>query len=323
MRSDVLRTTMAVAAAQDGVISIEQLRAAGLGRGAIEHALRAGWLRYRHRGVYLVGPVAGPLAREYAARIACGPHGVVSHDSSCVVWKLRARTAGPVHVTVTEGHRRSQPGIVVHHARLEARDICEVRGLRLTSPARAIVDLAAVASAPEVERALNEAQVLRLATPADVRAVLDGISRARGAAVLRELLEDLPFPTSSELERRMRLVLRRAGLPLPRPQAHVLGYTVDFLWERERVVVEVDGFGAHGTRMRFETDRSRDAALVAAGYRVLRFTWRQLLKQPEVVIARLAAVLATVGFVDAGSTSRTLPSSQLGNVRVDATARRS
>jgi very-short-patch-repair endonuclease len=78
----------------------------------------------------------------------------------------------------------------------------------------------------------------------------------------------------------------------PQTNARVLGYEVDFLWERERVVVEVDGFRAHGTRLRFETDRERDTALVAAGYRVLRFTWRQLVEQPEVVAARLAVVLA-------------------------------
>jgi very-short-patch-repair endonuclease len=90
----------------------------------------------------------------------------------------------------------------------------------------------------------------------------------------------------------MARLLRRAGLPLPRTQARMLGYTVDFLWPAERVVVEVDGFGPHRTRMRFETDRARDAALLAAGYRVLRFTWRQLLHEPELVIARVAAVLS-------------------------------
>jgi very-short-patch-repair endonuclease len=319
--TNVLRKMMA-AAAQDGVISMEQLRAVGMGRGAIEHGLRTGWLRSRHRGVYLVGPVAGPLAREHAALVACGPNAVVSDRSAAAAWRLVARDAEPVHITITAGHRRPQPGIVVHHSRLEAADVHGIRRLRLTSPARTLVDLAAVAPAPEVERAINEAEVLRLATPAQVRAVLDGISRARGAALLRELLDDLPFPTQSELERRMSGLLRRAGLPLPRAQARVLRYTVDFLWERERVIVEVDGFGAHGTRMRFETDRSRDASLVAAGYRVLRFTWRQLVKEPEIVIARLAAVLAHVDFERSRATSRTLPSSQLGNVQVDA-ARRS
>jgi very-short-patch-repair endonuclease len=67
---------------------------------------------------------------------------------------------------------------------------------------------------------------------------------------------------------------------------------VDFLWPEQRLIVETDGFGAHGTRRAFERDRQRDARLQAAGYRVLRFTWRQLLDEPEVVAARLAAALA-------------------------------
>jgi very-short-patch-repair endonuclease len=161
--------------------------------------------------------------------------------------------------------------------------------LRITAPVRTLVDLAPQLPPRALELAVNEAQVLGLVTPQDLTAALGG---RPGAARLRAVLDDLPLPTRSELERRMARLLRRAGLPLPRSQASVLRFTVDFLWERERVIVEVDGFGTHGTRMRFEDDRARDAALLAAGYRVLRFTWRQLTEQPELVVSRLAAVLA-------------------------------
>lgn len=65
----------------------------------------------------------------------------------------------------------------------------------------------------------------------------------------------------------------------------------DFLWPDERVVVETDGFAAHGHRAAFERDRARDAELAALGYVVLRFTWRQLTEQPVLVSARLAQVL--------------------------------
>lgn len=83
-------------------------------------------------------------------------------------------------------------------------------------------------------------------------------------------------------------------LDLPRPQTEVMveGHLVDFLWPSERLIVETDGHGPHGTRRRFETDRARDAHLTACGYRVLRFTWRQLEREPEIVAARLAAALA-------------------------------
>jgi very-short-patch-repair endonuclease len=42
----------------------------------------------------------------------------------------------------------------------------------------------------------------------------------------------------------------------------------------------------------FERDRRRDQVLVAAGWRVIRITWRQLTKEPLAVLARLAMALA-------------------------------
>jgi very-short-patch-repair endonuclease len=282
------------AALRDGAISMEELSAAGLGRGVVDHWLRTGWLRRMFRGVYLLGPVAGPLAREHGALLACGPLAVVSHRSAAVLWGLLSAAVSAVDVTVTGGRRRSRPGIAVHHAALARADVHRRDGLRLTSPVRTLLDLAGTVPARELELAINEAQVLGLVRPAQLRGLLTRAapSRPRGTTALRTLLADAPVPTRSELERRMRALARRIGLPLPRTQARVLHYTVDFLWPAERVVVEVDGYRAHGTRLRFETDRARDAALVAAGYRVLRFTWRQLVEQPEVVAARLAVVLA-------------------------------
>jgi very-short-patch-repair endonuclease len=290
---DTIRAVMVQAALQDGAISTAQLRAAGMGDRVVERRLRAGWLRRLHRGVYLVGAVAGPLAAEHAALLACGPGAVVSHGSAAAVWKLRTPgESGGVDVTLIAGHRRSRGGIALHHAPLRHGEVRHVGRLRLTSPARTLLDLAAVLAERELEIAVNEAEVLGLVRPSQLRALLARGSRPRGAATLGALLADVPLPTRSELERRMLVLLERVGLPLPRTQARVLRYTVDFLWPRERVVVEMDGFGPHGTRMRFEADRARDAALVAAGYRVLRFTWRQLAEQPEVVAARLAVVLA-------------------------------
>ena len=76
------------------------------------------------------------------------------------------------------------------------------------------------------------------------------------------------------------------GRPVP-------GHEVDLLWQAERLVVEVDGFAFHGHRVAFEADRRRDATLVAAGYRVIRVTWRQLTEEPLAVVATLSAALAT------------------------------
>ena len=79
----------------------------------------------------------------------------------------------------------------------------------------------------------------------------------------------------------------------PSSNAPLCGFSVDFVWPASRLVVEVDGYGFHGDRAAFERDRRRDQVLVAAGYRVIRATWRQLEHEPLGVVARLAAALAS------------------------------
>ena len=68
---------------------------------------------------------------------------------------------------------------------------------------------------------------------------------------------------------------------------------VDFLWRDRRLIVETDGRATHGTPLAFERDRARDGTLVLAGYRVVRFTYRQIVYEPEKV-ARTVLALLTV-----------------------------
>ncbi len=88
--------------------------------------------------------------------------------------------------------------------------------------------------------------------------------------------------------------MRAAGLPAPETNARIAGLEVDFLWRRERVVAEVDGFAFHSSRASFERDRRRDGRLAERGLRVVRFTWLQLEREPYYVVARLANALASV-----------------------------
>jgi very-short-patch-repair endonuclease len=119
--------------------------------------------------------------------------------------------------------------------------------------------------------------------------------RHPGARRLRAVLAEAAPPslTRSQAERRLLDLVRAAGLPHPRANARVRGFEADLLWPDERLVAEVDGFAFHASRRAFERDRARDAALAAAGYTVVRVTWRQLDEAPHAVVARLAAALAT------------------------------
>jgi very-short-patch-repair endonuclease len=91
----------------------------------------------------------------------------------------------------------------------------------------------------------------------------------------------------------MKRLLRRGGLAaqarLNRRKDRIFP---DAIFQAEKVIVEVDGFRTHGTRLAFESDRARDAKLAAEGWIVLRFTWRQITEEPELVLVRLAQTLA-------------------------------
>jgi very-short-patch-repair endonuclease len=98
--------------------------------------------------------------------------------------------------------------------------------------------------------------------------------------------------TRSKAEQIMKGLARKGGLPAPLINLRRGRIIPDFIWRPEKVVVEIDGYQTHGTRRAFENDRARDAALAAKGWIVLRFTWRQLTKHPELVLVQLAQVLA-------------------------------
>jgi very-short-patch-repair endonuclease len=247
-----------------------------------------------HRGVYLVGhAVPPPLAREQAALLACGDSAVLSHHTAGGRYGILAHD-GPIHVT-TARHRGRPDGVVVHTSRrLEPRDITVRDGLRITTIARTILDLAEVLDAGDFERAVENAFAQKRVTERQLRTAIARAPGRRGGGVLRALLDyrgDDGY-TRSRAEDAMRALVRAARLPQPEVNAKLNGYEVDFLWRKQRVVVEVDSWAHHAGRASFEQDRRKSADLHAAGHAVIPITWRQLTERPEEAIARIAAALA-------------------------------
>jgi len=230
-----------------------------------------------------------------AALLLCGQDAVLSHRTAAVLWGLLPRFVGPVDVTVARSSSRGAEGIQIHTTRsLPRRDATSRKGLRVTAAPRTLLDLAEVADGRELERAVAEAHAQRLVSHERLRSYVGDATGRRGAAPLRALLRDDGGPayTRSEFERRTLALIHAARLPRPRVNARAAGYEVDFLWPTERLAVEMDSYAFHSSRNAFERDHRKTNDLEDAGYRVRRFTWRQLTEEPHAVVAVIAGALS-------------------------------
>jgi predicted transcriptional regulator of viral defense system len=291
----------ALALRQHGVVASWQLGELGLTGSAIRNRVASGRLHRVHRGVFAVGHASLTRnGRFMAAVLTCGPHAAASHRAAAALWDLGIRGSARIDVTSPGSTGRGRAGIRAHSAAtLSARDVTAVNGIPCTSLARTLLDIAEAATAREVERACNQAEVLRLLDMLAIEDVLARASGRRGAATLRAVLSEMEpgaTVTRSELEERFLGICRSVGTPpddvnawIPYPDGG--GAEADFLWREQRLIVEVDGRAVHTTRRAFEADRRRDQRLLLLGWRVVRFTWRQVLFEPAAVAATLRGLL--------------------------------
>ena len=270
-----------LAGRQHGVVGRAQLLAAGVGPEAIKHRVRAGRLHPLYRGVYAVGHrVLAQRGRWMAAVLATG--GVLSHRSAAALWGIRP-WAGRIDVT-TRWARRRQSGLLLHRAVLPPDETTTHDGIPITTPARTLLDLAGVLPRHQLQQALNEAEIQRLPGP---HALLDRHPTKKGAGALRTAAP--PSHTRSDLEARFIAFLTSRRFPTPQTNVLVEGVEVDAAWPDHRLIVELDGYSFHHTRAAFEADRRRDRKLAAAGWTVVRVTWRDL-DEPEQLAAELRAL---------------------------------
>ncbi len=281
-----------VAAEQDSLVTWEQLRTLGLGRGAIEHRVKRGLLRRMHPGVYCWGAaVASQWMRARAALYACGSGSVVSRHAACGLLGIRAHAEDVVDITVI-GRRVRRTGIRARSVdTLAPADVRAVRGIAVTSPAKTLLDVAGELTPRELADAVEQAQVKRLVTKRDIAGTIERAGSRAGVRALRAVLDEPAF-TRSRAERRLVALLRAAKLPPPVFNGVVESFEVDAVWRRERVVLEFDSYAFHATKAAFERDRRKTAALQRGRYVVLRTTWTELTTQAHALVARTAEALA-------------------------------
>jgi uncharacterized protein DUF559/putative AbiEi antitoxin of type IV toxin-antitoxin system len=281
----------ATAGRQYGVVSRAQLYEMGFDNPAVARRVESGRLHRLHRGVYAVGhTIVGAHGRWLAAVLACGEGAVLSHRSAAALWGLRPTAAARIDVTVsrTSGFR-STSAIVVHRPRLRAPMVVR-DGIPVTTAGRTLADLATALPRRPLEKACEAAEALQLDVEVD--------PAHPGARRLAQIDHDLTTTTRSPLEDDFLELCDRHDLPRPLVNHRVEGFVADFCWPADRLIVETDG-RRHLTRAAFERDRARDALLIAVGWRVMRFTTRQVRDDPATVAARVLSarspLLATPG----------------------------
>jgi very-short-patch-repair endonuclease len=290
-------TVWDLARRQHGVVTRDQLVALGYGKEAILHRVRTGRLHPSWPGVYVVGrPEATREGRWMAAVLTCGPGAALSHTSAAGLWKIHPSPSRGWPEVSIPAERRIRPRARLRiHRRVDlAGSVTHRDRIPVTSISLTLVDLAPRLTERQLERAVNQADILGLIDPGSLRAKIEGTARRPGLVKLRRLLDTRSFRrTDSDLERRFLRLIRAAGLPIPLTQRSVCGHRVDFYWPELRLVVETDGLTYHRTPAQQARDRHRDQAIAAAGLIPLRFTHHDVVREPERVIETVSSVIRT------------------------------
>jgi very-short-patch-repair endonuclease len=287
----------ALADRQHGIVSLAGLLGLGFGVHGVYARVRDGRLRRLHRGVYAVGHVRiTPEGRALAAVLACGPGAVLSHASAAQRWAIRPSAAAHWDVTVpTQAGRVNRTGVRVHRSRrLDPRDTTRLDGIAITTVARTLLDLADVLERQALKRAADEAAYRRLLDVTALAAVVRRNPGRRGETLLRLVAAPAAL-TREELEARMWGLIGRHDLPVPLVNHPLHGYEADFLWPEAKLIVELDGCAAHGTRRAFDHDRLRDRRLKLAGYDTIRVTGKHLADESALAADLAALVRSSAG----------------------------
>lgn len=272
------------------IIERERLLELGLGADAIDYRLRRGRLHREFAGVYAVGtPAMTAWERAYAAVVACGPGSLLADLAALALWEFRP---WPSRMAVLTPNHRRPPGIVVHRScALTSRDRARRHGIPVTSPARAVLDCARLLEAQPRMRVINDALHSGHLTRAALAKICTLHPSHPGAKLIRPFYATADGPSRSDWEDDFPAWCVNNGLPRPLTSHPIGPYEVDAVFLRERLIVELDGWGSHSGRDRFEADRERDAANLLAGFATVRVTWRRRFAEAEREAERLRRIL--------------------------------
>jgi very-short-patch-repair endonuclease len=233
-------------------------------------------------GVYRMHGSPNSWHQRLLAILLSSPHYVVSHRAAARLHDLGNHWQAEILEVSTHQHgRHSLKDVEVHKAPLPLHHTTVVDGIRVTTIARTLVDLAATSHPAAVARALDHALRLHLVRLDHLDAVLSEIARPglpRIGKIRKLLAARREHLTHSDLERDVLKWIRKAGLTAPVAQhpvpTEICTYHLDLAYPDAMVGIEADGFSVHANRSAFDDDARRNSAIAAAGWRILPVTTR-------------------------------------------------
>lgn len=292
--TDVINRLIAsIAFRQHGNITRWQLLDLGLSSSGITHRVKIGLLHPVFRGVYAVGsPPQTPVQRAAASVLASGLHGALAGGSAMSAWGFWRRWEEPFEVALLEGDRRT-PGIRLHRPRnLTRRDVRIQLGIRVTSPARTMLDIAARRTDRQYKRDVNNALHSHILTAGAIVDLLVRNPHHPAAKRLSYFVTTDGGPTQSDWEREFPAFCLAQHLPPPVMALRRSGHTPDAALPGLGIVFELDSWEYHSTRLDFETDRDRDVDYMVDNLLPIRITWERMMHLPDREGERLRKIVA-------------------------------
>jgi very-short-patch-repair endonuclease len=291
-----------VASTQYGLATREQL-AARVPTRTITSWAKNGRLVPLQSGVFRVAGTPDSWEQRCLAAVLAGGDGCLAgRRAAAYLWGYADR--GEIEVVVGRKRLPRLDGAIVHRSRdLDKFAPATRLGIPVTGPALTLLDLAAADSIGAVTKQVDRAIVEgHLSLPELIEAI-DLVARPgrQGVRTLRDAVQAYAVGSSeadSVLEVRFLRLVERSGLPKPRIQYEirhdgVLVARVDFFFPGVRLIVELDGLGAHRTATALQRDLERQNRLVGLGFTVLRFTWHDVVNRPDYVVESIKRALGT------------------------------
>jgi hypothetical protein len=289
---------------QCGVFATWQLDRAGVPHAARQRRVGSGAWTLPRAGVYALAGVAPSFEqRLWAAWLAVGPHSVVSHETAAERHVMPNVVRGRLVFTVPHSGWHRIPGVFVHQlSDVLADHVTDVGGLPVTTPARTVVDLAAVVHPARLARIVEDGKHAGIVSYESIGQCLTTVAR-RGKPGVRSLTRVLDrfgpgvAVTMSTLERKTLELVKDHGLPMPLAQYPFPGrqFTngcVDFAYPSAKLVLETDGRRWHSRIHELTRDRERDLEAARYGWQTLRFLYEHVIADPGGTAETIRTVLA-------------------------------